>query len=169
VHAHVGWLFTHSRTSPRYAKDIQADRDLRRIDALFPLWCVVSLAVPFAAGYLLGHGLAPALTALLWAGGVRIFVQHHVTWSINSLCHTIGRRPFATTDRSSNVAALAVASFGESWHNGHHALPRSARHGLLPDQRDSSAWLIACFERFGWATDVVWPSARQVQAALATA
>jgi stearoyl-CoA desaturase (delta-9 desaturase) len=164
VHAHVGWLFNHTRTShERYAHDLLTDRDIVRIDRLFPLWCALSLAIPFGLGYLLGHGLGPALTALLWAGGVRIFVQHHVTWSINSVCHTFGQRPFVTKDRSGNVATLAVASLGESWHNGHHAFPRSARHGLLPHQWDPSARLIRWFERLGWATDAVWPSPRQVQ------
>jgi stearoyl-CoA desaturase (delta-9 desaturase) len=170
AHAHVGWLFSHTPNKPqRDARDMLADRDIVWIDRLFPLWCVVSLAVPFGLGYLLGRGLAPALTALLWAGGVRIFVQHHVTWSINSICHTIGKRPMRTNDRSGNVAALAVASMGESWHNGHHALPRSARHGLLPHQWDSSARLISWFEHVGWATDVVWPTRKQILASLVTA
>ena len=121
-----------------------------------PMWCVVSLAIPFAAGWFLGGTLSAALTALLWAGGVRVFLIHHVTWSINSLCHVYGRRPFVTTDRSTNVGALAVVTMGESWHNGHHAFPRSARHGVLPHEWDSSARAIRCFEQLGWATDVHW-------------
>jgi stearoyl-CoA desaturase (delta-9 desaturase) len=131
------------------------------VNQLFPLWCLVSLAIPFGIGWLFG-GLAGGLTALLWAGGVRIFLLHHVTWSINSLCHTWGRRPFATTDRSTNIAVLAVITFGESWHNGHHAFPRSARHGILRHQCDSSATVIRTFERVGWATDVHWPRARVI-------
>ena len=115
----------------RHAADLLADRDIVRDDALFPFWCVASLAMPFGLGWLLGGAFGAALSALLWAGLVRIFVLHHVTWSINSVCHMFGRRPFATKDRSTNVAALAVLSMGESWHNGHHAFPRSARHGLL--------------------------------------
>jgi stearoyl-CoA desaturase (delta-9 desaturase) len=98
---------------------------------------------------------------------VRILVLHHVTWSINSVCHMFGRRPFQTKDRSTNVGALAVVSMGESWHNGHHAFPRSARHGLLPGQWDSSAWLIAAFERAGWARDVHWPTAANIRRRLA--
>jgi stearoyl-CoA desaturase (delta-9 desaturase) len=128
------------------------------MNALFPMWCVASLAIPFGLGWLFGGGVAAALTALLWAGGVRIFLLHHVTWSINSLCHVYGRRPFDTSDRSTNLAALAVISMGESWHNGHHAFPRSARHGLLRGQFDSSALLIRGFERAGWARDVHWPA-----------
>jgi stearoyl-CoA desaturase (Delta-9 desaturase) len=162
AHAHVGWLLNHEPTSARHSQDLRDDRDIVWIDRLFPLWCVVSLAIPFALGYVIGGGLRPGLTALLWGGGVRIFLQHHVTWSINSICHTMGRRPFRTKDQSRNVAALALASFGESWHNGHHALPRSARHGLLPHQWDPAARLIRGFERLGWATQVNWPTGAQV-------
>jgi stearoyl-CoA desaturase (delta-9 desaturase) len=163
-HAHVGWLFHHEPTSwPRHASDLMADRDLVVMNALFPVWCVASLAIPFGLGWILGGDVGAALSALLWAGGVRIFLVHHVTWSINSLCHVYGRRPFVTTDRSTNVRALAVFTMGESWHNGHHAFPRSARHGLLPHEWDTSARAIRCFEQLGWATDVHWPT----QAALA--
>jgi stearoyl-CoA desaturase (delta-9 desaturase) len=166
AHAHVGWLFDHAPSShERYAHDLLADPDLVMINRLFPLWCGLSLALPFGLGYLLGGGIGAALSALLWAGGVRVFVLHHVTWSINSICHTFGARPFRTKDRSGNVAGLAIVSFGESWHNGHHALPRSARHGLLPHQWDPSARLIRGFEQLGWATAVVWPTASQIQAA----
>ncbi len=163
-HAHIGWLFNHEPTSwPKHASDLMADRDLVVMNALFPAWCVVSLAIPFALGWILGGDVGAALSALLWAGGVRIFFVHHVTWSINSLCHVYGRRPFVTTDRSTNVRALAVFTMGESWHNGHHAFPRSARHGLLPHEWDTSARAIRCFEQLGWARDVHWPT----QAALA--
>ena len=139
------------------------------MNALFPLWCVLSLAIPFGLGWLLGGTADAALSALLWAGAVRILFLHHVTWSINSVCHMFGRRPFRTKDRSTNVAALAVVSMGESWHNGHHAFPRSARHGVLPGQWDSSAWLIAAFERAGWATDVHWASPANIRGRSAAA
>jgi stearoyl-CoA desaturase (delta-9 desaturase) len=155
-HAHVGWVLHHTPTSwRRYAGDMLGDRDLVIVNRLFPVWCVASLALPFGVGWLFG-GVAGGLTALLWAGGVRICLLHHVTWSINSICHTIGRRPFDTPDKSTNVRLLALVSFGESWHNGHHAFPRSARHGMLRHQCDSSARLIALFERLGWAKDVRW-------------
>jgi stearoyl-CoA desaturase (Delta-9 desaturase) len=157
-HAHIGWLLKHARTNwSRHAGDLLADRDLVVMNALFPMWCVLSLAIPFGLGWLLGGGLAGALTALLWAGGVRILVLHHVTWSINSLCHTFGDRPFKTTDRSTNLRGLALVSMGESWHNGHHAFPRSARHGLLAGEVDTSARLISLFQRLGWASEVHEP------------
>ena len=159
-HAHVGWLFTARSTSrQRHAADLLADRDIVVIDALFPLWCVVSLALPFGLGWLLGgHVRRLPMSALLWAGLVRVCVLHHATWSVNSVCHMFGRRPFATKDRSSNVAALAVLSMGESWHNGHHAFPRSVRHGLLRRQWDSSALLIRAFERMTLAHDLHRPT-----------
>jgi stearoyl-CoA desaturase (delta-9 desaturase) len=163
-HAHLGWLFTARRTSSRrHAADLLADRDIVLMDALFPVWCVVSLALPFGLGWLLGGTLGAAFSALVWAGLVRICVLHHVTWSVNSLCHMFGRQPFATKDRSSNVAAQAILSMGESWHNGHHAFPRSARHGLLRGQWDSSAMLIRAFERMALFHDVHWPSAQAVR------
>lgn len=158
-HAHVGWLFTHRRTSwERHAADLLADRDARVVNALFPLWCVISLGIPFGLGWLFG-GAAGALSALLWAGLVRVCVLHHTTWSINSLCHMFGRRPFTTTDRSTNIGLLAIVSMGESWHNGHHAFPRSARHGLLPGQWDTSARVITSMERLGWVSAVNRPKA----------
>ena len=158
-HAHVGWLFTHQRTSwERHAADLLADRGMRIMNSLFPLWCVVSLGLPFGLGWLLGGSLGTALSALLWAGLVRVFVLHHVTWSVNSLCHTFGRRPFTTNDDSTNLGVLAALSMGESWHNGHHAFPRSARHGLLAHQWDTSAWVIATLARLGWVRDVRTPT-----------
>lgn len=164
VHAHLGWLLNHTATDQdRYVRDLRDDRDLRIIDALFPVWCLASLALPFALGLLIGGSWGAAATALLWAGGVRIFLLHHATWSINSICHMVGRRPFRTKDRSTNVAALAYVSLGESWHNGHHAVPRSARHGLLAGQPDPSAALIGLFERLGWVHDVAWPTAAQIE------
>jgi stearoyl-CoA desaturase (delta-9 desaturase) len=167
-HAHVGWLLKHARTSwEHHAPDLLADRDVVVMNALFPLWCAVSLAIPFGLGWLLGGGVSAALTALLWAGAVRVLLLHHVTWSINSVCHTFGRRPFRTNDRSTNFGPLAVVSMGESWHNGHHAFPRSARHGLLPRQWDTSAWLIARFEDAGWAKDVHRPSQEAIRRRLA--
>jgi stearoyl-CoA desaturase (delta-9 desaturase) len=156
-HAHMGWLFTDRPPARcRVATDLLADRDLVVISRLFPVWCLLSLALPFGLGWLIGGTLGAGITALIWAGGVRVFVLHHVTWSINSLCHTFGRRPFETQDHSTNVPVLALMSFGESWHNAHHAFPRGARHGVQPGQLDTSASLIHGFEGLGWVTDVHW-------------
>jgi stearoyl-CoA desaturase (delta-9 desaturase) len=127
------------------------------VNRLFPLWCTVSLGLPFVLGWTIGGDVSAGLTALLWAGAVRICLLHHVTWSINSVCHMFGRRPFRTGDHSTNVASLAVVSMGESWHNAHHAFPNGARHGVDRGQWDSSAALIGGFERLGWAHDARWP------------
>lgn len=163
--AQVGWLFAADPTDTRrFAPDLHRDRDLVVIDRLFPAFAIASLALPFAIGWAVYGTLVGALSALLWAGLVRMAVLHHVTWSINSVCHLWGRRPFVTSDRSTNVASLAVVSFGESWHNFHHAAPASARHGVLRHEFDPSARLISLFERAGWATKVRWPSAAQIGA-----
>jgi stearoyl-CoA desaturase (Delta-9 desaturase) len=165
AHAHVGWMFRgKDMANPRrYAKDLLADRDLRFISRTFPLWVVVGLAVPFGLGVALSGSLQGGLTGLLWGGAVRILLLHHATFSINSLCHFMGRRPFATGDESRNLAWLAPIAFGESWHNNHHAFPTSARHGLGRWQLDPSAWLIAGLERCHLAWDVVRVSpARQL-------
>jgi stearoyl-CoA desaturase (Delta-9 desaturase) len=157
AHAHVGWMFRgKDMANPRrYAKDLLADRDLRFISRTFPLWVAVGLAVPFGLGLALSGSLAGGLTGLLWGGLVRVLLLHHMTFSINSLCHVFGRRPFATDDESRNLAWLAPFAFGEAWHNNHHAFPTSARHGLGRRQLDMSAWLIAGLERSHLAWDVV--------------
>ena len=163
AHAHVGWLFGSDPipTSPqRYAPDLLADRSMQRVSSAFPVLCVASLAIPCAIGWALGAGSArAALLALLWAGLVRIFLLQHVTWSVNSLCHLFGNRPFATRrhDRATNLWPLAVLSLGESWHNTHHSDPACARHGVDRGQIDLSAGLIRLFERAGWVSAVRWP------------
>ena len=156
-HAHVGWIFRgKDMANPaRYARDLVADRDLRFISRTFPLWVAVGLAVPFGLGAALTGSWVGGLTGLLWGGAVRIFLLHHVTFSINSLCHYFGRRPFSTGDESRNLAWLAPLSFGEAWHNNHHAFPTSARHGLRRWQLDPGAWLISALERSHLAWDVV--------------
>ena len=156
-HAHVGWMLRgKDKPNPaRYARDVLADPDLSFISRTFPLWVMVGLALPFGAGLALTGSLAGGLTALLWGGAVRIFLLHHVTFSINSLCHFFGRRPFSTDDQSRNLAWLAPLAFGEAWHNNHHAFPTSARHGLGRWQVDPGAWLIWTLERCRLAWDVV--------------
>jgi stearoyl-CoA desaturase (delta-9 desaturase) len=159
VHAHFGWLVTQGQRAARrrFARDLLADRMLRTIDRTFIVWVGVGLSIPFAFGWLVGGTIDAALTALLWGGAVRIFVLHHMTYSINSLCHFFGRRPFATADESRNLAWLAVPTFGESWHNNHHAFPRSAMHGHRYWQLDPGALVIRALERLGLAWDVVRP------------
>jgi len=159
AHAHVGWLLRDDPTpAARYAPDMTADPAMRAVSAAFPALCAVSLGLPFGLGWAIGgwHG---ALTALLWAGLVRVTLLQHVTWSVNSLCHVIGARPFTTRryDRATNLWPLALLSLGESWHNMHHSDPTCARHGADPWQIDVSATVIRIFERLGWATGVRWP------------
>jgi stearoyl-CoA desaturase (Delta-9 desaturase) len=166
-HAHMGWLFGTDTTSvTQYAPDLEADRTLRVLDRAFPASCAVSLGLPMLLGWLVTGTLHGALTALVWGGLVRVFLVHQVTWSVNSLCHMMGARPFKTRrqDRSTNLWPLAILSFGESWHNMHHADPSSARHGVDPHQIDLSAGLIRLFERFGWASKVQWPDAARLAA-----
>ncbi|MBE1494572.1 stearoyl-CoA desaturase (delta-9 desaturase) [Amycolatopsis lexingtonensis] len=164
-HAHMGWLFGRDKTNvERFAPDLAADRDLRVVDRLFPLWVVLSLLLPPLLGGLLTLSWWGALTAFLWAGLARISFQHHVTWSVNSICHMIGERPFASRDRSANFWPLAILSMGESWHNTHHADPTSARHGALRGQIDVSARVIWLFEKLGWAWNVRWPTPKRLAA-----
>jgi stearoyl-CoA desaturase (delta-9 desaturase) len=172
VHAHVGWLFRgKDRANPaRYARDLMNDRDLLLVSRTFPLWIVAGLGLAFGLGVALTGSVVGGLTGLLWGGGARIFLLHHATFSINSLCHFFGRRPFPTGDESRNLAWLAPITFGESWHNNHHAFPTSSRHGLGRRQLDLSAWLIDALERVSLAWDVVRVSpekqlARRVAAA----
>ncbi|MFC5993127.1 acyl-CoA desaturase [Pseudonocardia hispaniensis] len=163
-HAHMGWLFDRSKTNAkRFTPDLLADKDIRRIDALFTLWGSATLLLPALLGGLLTWSWWGAVTALFWAGLVRVGLLHHITWSINSICHMWGNTPFAARDRSTNVWALAIASFGESWHNLHHADPTCARHGVKRGQIDISARLIWIFEKLGWAHSVRWPTTRRLE------
>jgi stearoyl-CoA desaturase (Delta-9 desaturase) len=158
--SHVGWLFISDASSAaRYAPDMLRDPDMQRIDRLFPVLALASLAIPFGIGLALTGTVVGGLLALLWAGLVRMALLHHVTWSVNSLCHTFGRRTVGTSDRSTNLWMLAVISLGDNWHNIHHAHPAWARHGARPGMIDPSAWIIRRFEQLGWATKVRWPSA----------
>jgi stearoyl-CoA desaturase (delta-9 desaturase) len=156
-HAHMGWLFihTHRGAKERYARDLRADPLMMTIDRLFLVWALGGLALCFLAGWALGGSVHAGLTGLLWGGGVRMLVVHHVTYSINSICHFTGRRAFKTPDESRNVWWLAPFTFGESWHNNHHAFPTSARHGLKRWQFDISAYVIWTLEKLGLAWDVV--------------
>ncbi|HTK61231.1 MAG TPA: acyl-CoA desaturase [Pseudonocardia sp.] len=162
-HAHMGWLFGRDETNAaRFAPDLLADPDSARTSRQFPMWSVVSLGAPALLGGLLSLSWWGAVTGFFWAGLVRVAALVHVTWSINSICHMFGGRPFAGRDRATNFWPLAVLSFGESWHNLHHADPTSARHGVGRGQIDISARVIWVFERLGLAWDVRWPTARRL-------
>ena len=157
VHAHMGWLFLHTQRGARkrYAPDLIADPVVSFVDRTFLYWAIGGLGAAFGLGWLIGGTLTAALTGLLWGGAVRLLVLHHVTFSINSLCHFFGRRRFDTGDESRNLAWLSVLSFGEAWHNNHHAFPTSAAHGLRWWEIDTSSLLIRGLERVGLAWDVV--------------
>jgi stearoyl-CoA desaturase (delta-9 desaturase) len=156
-HAHVGWLFVHDQRAlkTRYAPDLLADPVVSFVNRTFVWWVLAGFVVPFAIGFALGGTLVAGLTSLLWGGLIRMFVLHHVTYSINSLCHVFGRRDFETGDESRNLAWLSLLSFGESWHNNHHAFPTSSVHGLKWWQVDISSMVIRALERCGLAWDVV--------------
>ncbi|MGQ0629653.1 MAG: acyl-CoA desaturase [Sporichthyaceae bacterium] len=163
AHAHMGWLFGRERTSvERFAPDLLADRGIRTVDRMFLPLAAASLALPALIGGLVTMSWWGAATAFFWAGLVRIALLSHVTWSVNSICHMVGARPFTSRDRSTNVWPLAVLSFGESWHNLHHADPTCARHGVRRGEVDSSARVIWLFEKLGWAHDVRWPDPRRL-------
>ncbi|WP_374202654.1 acyl-CoA desaturase [Amycolatopsis sp. GM8] len=162
-HAHMGWLFEREVTNAeRFAPDLLADPDIRAVDRLFPVWVATSLLLPGVLGGLITWSVWGGVTAFFWAGFVRVAVLHHVTWSVNSICHMIGDRPFASRDKAANFWPLAVFSFGESWHNLHHADPTCARHGVQRGQIDITARLIWIFEKLGWAWQVRWPTPQRL-------
>ena len=145
-HAHLGWLFKDRFADPQvYCRHLLRDALLVFVDRSFLLWVILSLALPFALG---------GWTGLLWGGLVRIFLGHHISFSVNSICHTFGKREFETNDRSRNQWIVGVLAFGEGWHNNHHAFPRSAFHGLHWWQFDLSGYLIWMLERLSLAHDV---------------
>jgi stearoyl-CoA desaturase (delta-9 desaturase) len=156
-HAHVGWIFIHTQrgNKKRFAPDLLRDPVVSFVDRTFLIWAVLGFVASFALGYAIGGDLAAGLTGLLWGGAVRVFVLHHVTYSINSLCHMFGRQTFDTKDESRNLAWLALPTMGEAWHNNHHAFPTSAVHGLGRWQLDPSALVITALEKVGLAWDVV--------------
>ena len=170
-HAHIGWLFDSEQTNQqRFVPDLLADRAIVRVSKAFPWLSAVSLFLPVLIGYVWSGGRwQGAVTAFFWASLVRVGLLHHVTWSVNSICHAFGRRPFVSRDRSVNVWWLCIPSMGESWHNLHHADPTSARHGVLRGQLDTSARVIWALEKMHLATDVRWPSQARIAAKLAPA
>jgi len=163
-HAHTGWLFDRGqRTSARrFAPDLKNDPAIRFVDRYFLLWVALGLLIPFAAGFAIGGTITAGLTALLWGGLVRVFVLHHATWSVNSVCHMYGKRPFVTDDESRNNWVVALVSLGEGWHHNHHAFPTSARHGLQGRQFDPSYMIIKGMEKVGLASDLKQPKPAEI-------
>jgi stearoyl-CoA desaturase (delta-9 desaturase) len=157
IHAHVGWLVMDQGQARKrkYAADLVEDAGMRSISRGFPLIVLAGLALPAAIGWAITGRATGALTGFLWGGLVRIFFVHHVTWSINSVCHFFGRRRFDIEDHSTNVWWLALPSMGEAWHHNHHAFPRSAAHGMGRFELDPSAWVIRGLEKLGLVWNVV--------------
>jgi stearoyl-CoA desaturase (Delta-9 desaturase) len=167
LYAHVGWLFDPNQTSQqKFCPDLLADRSIRRVSNNFGVWAAVSLLGPALVGGLWSMSWLGAVTAFFWASLVRVCLLHHVTWSINSVCHTFGNEDFDVRDKSRNVAWLAILSFGESWHNLHHADPTCARHGALKGQIDISARVIRWAEQLGWVWHVRWPDEQRLSGKL---
>jgi stearoyl-CoA desaturase (Delta-9 desaturase) len=156
-YAHMGWLFDRSGQAEhsRYARDLYEDRGMRVIHHTFGFWVATGIVIPAALGFALTGTLRGAAEAALWGGPVRIFLAHHVTWSINSVCHFFGSRRFAVDDHSTNVFWLAPLSMGESWHHNHHTFPRSAFHGLKRWEIDPTGWVIRGMRRVKLAWNVV--------------
>lgn len=167
-HAHIGWFLSDGQTpASRFAPDLLKDRVVMSIDRQFPWFVLLALVIPGALGFVLtGGSWVGALTGAFWGGAVRIFVTHHVTWSVNSICHMFGRRPFATGDKSTNNWVLALPTLGEAWHHNHHAFPTSAFHGLRRWQKalDPSGWVVWSLEKTGLAWNVRRVSEAQMAA-----
>lgn len=164
-HAHVGWLFQpDSPELSRYIPDLQSDGLLRRISKLFPVWVAVGMLIPAVLGGLLTWSWTGALLGFIWGGLTRVFLVHHVTWSINSVCHLWGSQPFKSRDHSRNNLVFGVVAMGEGWHNNHHAFPTSARHGLHWWQIDISYWIICAMAWLGLAWKVRVPDAAALAA-----
>ncbi|MEV4221848.1 acyl-CoA desaturase [Nonomuraea sp. NPDC049725] len=165
LYAHMGWLFDADRVNrEKYAPDLVRDPDVMKLHRWFGALALTSILLPGVIGGLVTWSWQGALTALFWGSLVRIGLLHHVTWSINSICHVFGEEDFQVRDKSRNVWWLAIPSFGESWHNLHHSDPTCARHGVLKGQIDLSAGVIRIFERLGWAHDVRWPTPERLAA-----
>ncbi|GAA2362137.1 acyl-CoA desaturase [Saccharopolyspora halophila] len=162
-HAHMGWVFERDLTNQqRFAPDLLADRDIRLVHRLFGPLTLLTFVLPALMGWAITGTAWGAFTAFFWAGLVRVAFAHHVTWSVNSICHLVGERPFRSRDKAANFWPLAILSMGESWHNLHHADPTCARHGVKPGQIDISARTIWLFEKLGWVYNVRWPTPQRV-------
>lgn len=155
VWGHIGWLFRHDvpRVS-RYAPDLAADSVARWISNTYWYWVGAGLLVPGIFGAALWGGIEGFARGVYWGGFARVVAGQHVTWAINSVCHSLGRRPHALIDKSTNVVWLSLISFGESWHNNHHHRATSARFGANWKQPDVG-WVIICiFRKCSWVHSV---------------
>jgi stearoyl-CoA desaturase (Delta-9 desaturase) len=169
-YAHMGWLFSNERTSrERWTPDLLKDPAMVKITDLFPVFVITSFVLPAILGLVITRSFTGMLTAFLWGGLVRIFLLHHVTFSINSLCHFLGKRPYETKEKSVNVWPLALLSFGESWHNNHHAFPGSAFLGLRGWQLDPGRWLLGILAALGLARNIKHPTRDEIVPARAPA
>lgn len=165
-HSHLGWMIESTPANmDRYVKDLNRNRVVRVSSALFPFWVLVGFAIPAAIGGLAAGSWEGAFYGALWGGVVRLFLVHHLTWSVNSVCHLWGARPYASNDESRNNAFVGVFALGEGWHNTHHAFPTSARHGLEWWQFDAAWWVIRGLSAVGLAWDVRLPSEQAIQSA----
>ncbi|HEX2149179.1 MAG TPA: acyl-CoA desaturase [Actinomycetota bacterium] len=164
-HAHTGWFFNPEKTNiKKFAPDLIADKSILKVSRTFPLWATISIVLPGLIGLVITRSWMGGLTALIWGGLARIFFLHHVTWSINSICHFYGSRPFKSKDESTNNWIMALLSFGEGWHNSHHAFPTSYKHGLGRFQFDPSAWFISGLKVLGLARNIKMPTMEQMAA-----
>jgi stearoyl-CoA desaturase (delta-9 desaturase) len=166
-HSHIGWMFSHEVVDwPRYITDLLRDRDLFTINRLYFAWVFLGLLIPTVLGGVLSGSLIGALTGFVWGGLARTFLVHHATWSLGSISHLYGRSPFPTRDQSTNNFWTALPTFGESWHNNHHAFPSSAYHGLKWWQIDLNAYVIRGMVLLGLAWSVKAPTDRMIREAL---
>lgn len=169
-HAHVGWIFNSTHPDlRRYVRDLRSDRLVRIVSRLFLLWVFLGLVIPTLLGGILNGTWSGMILGFLWGGLVRVFLVHHVTWSINSICHLWGSRPFRSKDHSRNNIVFGVLAFGEGWHNNHHAFPTSARHGLRWWEFDASYAIVRVLKSLGLAWNVRVPARHAVAAKRAEA
>ncbi len=158
-HAHIGWFFDPDPPGlDRYVQDLKASRSLRVVNALFPVWAAIGLVLPAILGGVIMQSWVGVWTGLIWGGLVRLFLVHHVTWSVNSACHLWGLRPYRSDDESRNNLMFGILAMGEGWHNTHHAFPTSARHGLRWWQIDVSYWVIRMLALLGLAWNLKLPT-----------
>ncbi len=169
-HAHFGWLFAAEAPAARGAvADLVEDPVLRFVDRFFWAWMLLGWLLPGLIGGAITRSWGGAIGGLLWGGLVRTFLLHHVTWSVNSVCHVWGTRPFDGPDHSRNNAIFGLLAFGEGWHNNHHAFPTSARHGLRWWELDVTWWVVRLMQRLGLLWDVRVPPETAIRARRASA